>query len=131
MDSCVETVISDSVEVDFDDNSSDTSTNNSDATEHFSLIGNNRKESHNDRIYRRISNYMKDSRNVADCDAMEFYTTSSQSHRQSPNKSFKRFLFVFGFASTIITIFLYLSLYYDEPSLQGKRFCQFYWKFES
>lgn len=122
MDSCVETVISNSVEVVFDDSSSDLSEDElSDATENFSLIGNNNIKP-NDKIYRRVLNYMGKSRYAADCDDIQFYTMSQQSPRQSQNKSFKRFLFLFGFASTIITISLYLSLYYDEPTLQGKSF---------
>lgn len=122
MDSCVETVISNSVEVVFDDSSSDISEDElSDATEHFSLIGNHNIKP-NDKIYRRVLNYMGKSRYAADCDDIQFYTMSQQSPRQSQNKSFKRFLFLFGFASTIITISLYLSLYYDEPTLQGKSF---------
>lgn len=124
MDNCVETVISDSVVVEFSDSLSDLSTaDSSDESENSSLIR-NKQNNENDLICRRLSNYMDGSRKVVnDCDDIQFYTTSSitsQSMRQSPNKSFKRFLFLFSFLSTIITISLYLSMYYDEPTLQGE-----------
>lgn len=43
------------------------------------------------------------------------------SSRQSNKKSLKRFLLIFGFASTLIILSqLYLLFYYDDPSVQGK-----------
>lgn len=86
--------------------------------ESCTLIQNNKRANQTDVIYRRISNYMGDTRFLAEYGNLQIFSTH-KSLRQ--NKSLKRFLFLFGFASTLILLSqLYLSLYFYGSSFGSK-----------
>ena len=86
--------------------------------ESCTLIQNNKRANQTDVIYRRISNYMGDTRFLAEYGNLQIFSTH-KSMRQ--NKSLKRFLFLFGFASTLILLSqLYLSLYFYGSSFGSK-----------
>lgn len=90
---------------------------NSQANESCTLIRQNRANQ-TDVIYRRISNYMNDTRFLADYGNFQIFSTHKSSRQ---NKSLKRFLFLFGFASTLIVLSqLYLSLYFDGSSFGSR-----------
>lgn len=142
MDSRINRMNCDSVEVILSDSSGDSSNSNdnSDATENCTLLrsgscntttnntnnnNNYNPQQQNDVIYRRIANYAPNSKIDTDFDDdLEMYGASPQYHSSSrqplQSKSVRRFLFIFGFASTLIILSqIYLSLYYEEPTLQG------------
>lgn len=119
MDNCVDynaiqLNLSDESDNETGSDASDSSiTTNSQATESCTLIRNNHANQTNV-IYRRISNYMGDTRFLAEYGNFQIFSTH-KSTRQ--HKSLKRFLFLFGFASTLIILSqLYLSLYFDGSS---------------
>lgn len=121
MDNSIESVSSNSVDVVNLDSLSDTSVlDSSDESDKLLLIRENPIDL-NDVICRRNLNNMYGTRYTIDCDNIQHCTASTvRIMRQSANKSFKRFLFLFGFVSTIVTISLYLSMYYEEPIVQGE-----------
>lgn len=100
-----------------DSDASETSTNAHSGQiklESCTLIQNKKRANQTDVIYRRISNYMGDTRFLAEYGNLQIFSTH-KSLRQ--NKSLKRFLYLFGFASTLILLSqLYLSLYFYGSS---------------
>lgn len=99
------------------DASDSSNTINSRVTERCTLIRNN-SENQTDVIYRRISNYMGDTRFLAEYGNYQIFSTHKISRQ---NKSLKRFLFLFGFASTLIVLSqLYLSLYFDGSAFGSR-----------
>lgn len=116
----VQLVINEDSEDDAGSDTTDSSiTINSHATEKCLLIRNG-NVNQSDIIYRRISNYMSGSKLLTDLHDLRLFSSEHKSSRHSQNKSIKRFLFIFGFASTLIVLSqLYLTLYYDDASLQG------------
>lgn len=84
---------------------------NSTDTESYTLLR-NKHANKTDLIYRRISNYMGDSRFFTELSGFHIFSSAQKSTRQ--NKSMKRFLFIFGFASTLLILSqIYLTLYFD------------------
>lgn len=111
------------------------------ATENCALLLQNNEKS-NDIILRRIvqytgsgsrfqrkfqnSEYDDDNDNGNDDGNQQKSSRFNTSLRQPYKKSLKRFLFLFGFASTLIILSqLYLLFYYDDRSVQGA-FIQFF-----
>lgn len=125
------------------DSSNDREISDSYATEKCALLLQNNEKS-NDIILRRVTHYtdgcsMFQRKFQDDDDDYDGSDDGNQlqprhhsirfdvSLRQSQKKSFKRFLFLFGFASTLIILSqLYLLFYYDDPSVQGVCVCSIY-----
>ena len=113
------------------DSSSDTQINTAgdfDASENCTLLLENDKKPLHDGILHRIAHYTKrgssfrrkvyhdDDDDDDDDRNGRFYASSRQMYK----KSIKRYLFLFGFVSTLIIFSqLYLSLYYYEPDVEG------------
>lgn len=117
------------------------------ATENCALLLQDNEKS-NDTILRRIAHYAdrgrsrfqrnkfqnsgyaddNDSDNAVDVNQQKS-SRFNTSLRQAHQKPVKRFLYVFGFASTLIILSqLYLLIYYDDRSVQGEsgRFMRFF-----
>lgn len=103
---------------DYTGNDSDSSSElNSQSAENCTLI---RNETTNkaDLMYRRISNYMGDSRIFVEFANIRLFS-SHKSQRQ--HKYLKRFLFLFGFASTLLVLSqLYLTNYFNGTLFESK-----------
>lgn len=103
-------------------------------SENYALLSHDNEKS-SDIILRRIAHYTDgggsrfhkrkfqdddgddDDNDDADEDHRQFNVSLRQTHK----KPVKRFLFLFGFAFTLIVLSqLYLLFYYDDPSVQGE-----------
>lgn len=72
-----------------------------------------------DAIYRRGLNANSNAKFLLDNEDLQYF--HQQKTRQSQNRTSKQFLFLFGFATTVIILSqLYLSLYYHDPLGIGK-----------
>lgn len=100
-------------------NDSDSSAEfDSHATENCNLIRNTNANA-TDLIYRRISNYMGDPRIFSDFTDFRIFS-SHKNQRQ--NKYLKRFLYLFGFASTLLVLSQLLLTNYFNGSLFESKF---------
>lgn len=128
MDDCVDNVNCHSIQMESNEDSDDCTgsdsespiENSSKASERCTLIRNDHANK-TDVIYRRISSYMGDSRLFTELADFQFFASTKKSARQ--NKSLKRFLFLFGFASTLLILSqIYLTFYFDGSSYESKFF---------
>lgn len=78
--------------------------------------------------YRRSQNSNTNSKFSYENDDFIYYNHLKT--RQAPNKTSKKFLFLFGFATTIIILSqIYLSLYYSDPLGRGNFFFIIFFSF--
>lgn len=103
---------------DYTGNDSDSSSEfNSQSAENCTLIR-NVTTNKADLMYRRISNYMGDSRMCVEFANIRLFS-SHKSQRQ--HKYLKRFLFLFGFASALLVLSqLYLTNYFNGSLFESK-----------